>query len=98
PVGSSVVVSWGGTGGGRRGGYDRVEGAKRACLNGKRAFSGNSGGARKSGFLAAPGQCRQGVQRLWKRLHRDDRQPVRLPSRIGCVLPSRHEEGVHTRL
>ena len=73
--------------------------AKRACQNGKRAVSGNfetAENGRVSSVLRT--QCRQGTQRLWKGLHRDDAEPVRVLARIAGVVPSRDEEGVHMRL
>src|SRR5213596_1327402 len=44
------------------------------------------------------GQRCQSVQRLWKALHRDDLQPLRIPARNLGVRPGRREKNVHTRL
>src|SRR5579885_3694067 len=49
-------------------------------------------------FSAPSTERRQGTQRLWKALHRDDPQPVRVALRVARVLPSRDEEGIHMRL
>src|SRR6476646_1970291 len=52
------------------GSYDPCLHGKRACLNGKRALSGNFQHAENWVFLSARSECRQGAQRLWKSVHR----------------------------
>src|SRR5205814_9010682 len=69
---------------------------KKACLNGKQCIFR---GLRIRRYLPNSGvraECRQGAQRLWKRLHRDDAEPVRVLPRNPVIVPSRDEEGVHT--
>ena len=58
------------------------------------AVSGAPKTACSSGFRAEG--C-QRAQRLWKVFHRDDAEPVRVPSCLPRVVPGRHKEGVHTR-
>src|SRR5262249_31573524 len=41
-------------------------------------------------------QCCQGVQRLWKALHRDDSEAVRIPARGACVRPGGHPGNIPT--
>src|SRR6266550_8952113 len=62
------------------------------------AVSANFEPAEIWAFLRARTECRQGAQRLWKSLHRDDAKPVRVGTGLARVLPSRDEEGIHTRL
>src|SRR5438445_10890529 len=62
------------------------------------AFSGKFETAETDAFLRIWTECRQRAQRLWKCLHRDDAEPVRVLSGHAGVVPSGHEKGVHTRL
>src|SRR2546430_5051891 len=48
-------------------------------------------------FLSRRTERRQGVQRLWKALHRDDPKPVGVLPGLYGVVPSGDEECVHTR-
>src|SRR5215218_8021065 len=61
------------------------------------AISGAFEYAEKYGFLPFSRQRCQRSQRLWKVLHRDDPQPVRVAPRLTRVRTGRHQEDVHTR-
>src|ERR1044072_2507663 len=71
-------------------------GESRLACGENSAISGAFEYAENCGFLLFSGQRCQRPQRLWKVLHRDDLEPVRIaPSLLG-ILPGRNEEDVHT--
>src|ERR1044072_9845247 len=71
-------------------------GESRLACGENSAISGAFESAENYGFLLFSGQRCQRPQRLWKVLHRDDLEPVRIaPSLLG-ILPGRNEEDVHT--
>src|SRR5438105_15528091 len=55
-------------------------------------------GDRTCSFLALSGQGCQCAQRLWKSLHSDDAEAIRVAPSLARVIPSRDEEDVRLRL
>ena len=102
-AGRSVLSGHGGPlRGGRRaadGGacYDRSARRERACLNGKRALSGKFEPGRKRPFStcwdASVARARNACGKVSTGMMRS---PCRVLAGIAGVVPSRHEEGVHT--